>query len=209
MAMLSGGSTFLPKMKVCQNQTKEFTKKLPVSRPAMPGNFLVGFGDSLKNLGDSFLAVVGPYRSHALYLVDNEVECESFDMQSADFKMIEKKAKGAKVDGHAPMYGLDFLFWLPEVQQFGVYFFCKTARENAKPLLVCGPGRLVTVKAELTETKKHSWYKPVIHDPRSADGATAPTGEALAEALEAFQLGAGGGAEDEVGATVTTKKRDR
>lgn len=193
-SLLSGGG-FLQKIKIGQGLTKEVQKKL-----AETGDFIFGFGDQQVVLGPKFQCVVGPYRAHALHLVDdNEVEAESFNDQSDCFKRIERRARAGKAQweqGESAMYGLDFLLWLPSISQFGVYFFCKTAREAAKPLLAAGPGRLATFETVLAETKKFSWYKPSITAIEDATGSPPAPERALAEALELFSVGAGGGSED-------------
>lgn len=194
-ALLSGQG-FLKRLKVVQGLSKEVNKK-----QATPGDFVFGFGDGLINLAGQFQAVVGPYRPHALHLMGREVEAESFDDTSEEFKKIERRAKlrkNQREENESAMYGLDFLFWLPGLGEYGVYFFSKTAREKAKPLLAAA-GKLVTIKAELTETPEFSWYKPhvaKIEDVTSTDPRHFPTESQRDDAIALFNNGGGGGPDD-------------
>lgn len=192
-ALLSGGG-FLNRIKLCQGLTKEVQKKLADS-----GDFLMGFGDGQENLGDKFQAVVGPMRPHALHLENsNEVKDESFDDLSELFKKIERRAKAGKgswEEGESAMYGVDFLFWIPSVRKLGVFFFCKTNREVAKVLLG-KTGQLIEMSSYLHEGKKNDWMKIEIKVLGEAkDVAPCPEKE-LADALELFGKGVGGGTDD-------------
>ena len=56
---------------------------------AEPRDFLLGD----RNLGKSFVAFVGPWRPHALRLVDRQVDAESFDVGSPVFGEIAAEAQ--------------------------------------------------------------------------------------------------------------------
>jgi hypothetical protein len=207
-ALLSGGG-FLKRVKVLQGLSKEVNQK-----KGTPGDFCHGFGDQLINLGGQFQAVVGPYRPHALHLMGREVEAESFDDQSEVFKKIERRAnlrKNQREEDESAMFGLDFLFWFPGLSQYGVFFFAKTARENAKPLLSAA-GKLVTIKAVLTETPKFSWFKPQVmkaEDVVSTDPTHFPTKDQRDNAIALFEAGSGGGDDDAPEGSQPTASRPR
>jgi hypothetical protein len=169
-----------------------------------PGEFYVGFKDTFLKLGNSFKAVVSKFRPHALLMIDGKVDSESFDPKSEVFKKIEAEANGKKREGRRPMFGLDFLFYLPECDRWAVYFFAKTARRNAKPLLTL-EGKVVEISAKKIENAKYTWFVPeviqCVEEPPVLDGAS------MADALSAFMSGAAGGGEDEEESATTGRPR--
>lgn len=124
------------------------------------GIYTLGFGDSMKVLGKTFYAVIGPWRPHAVLTVGKSLEKESFDPTSTAWKEIEARL-GTKVEGEGPKTGADFLLYLPERDSFAYFFFAKTARDaipDAEALM----GKLAKFEVYLVETAKYKWFKPKV-----------------------------------------------
>jgi len=103
------------------------------------------------NLGKTFSAVVGPYRSHATLFEDKKLVQESYDGSSEVFQKIQKKqsrwAKGAKA-------GPEFLFYLPDHGKFATLQFARTTLECA-PEFGRARGALITVGTRLVKAKNN------------------------------------------------------
>lgn len=163
---LTAGSSVLMGIKLMQPLSDPVTAK-----KAQPGEFML----VNLNLGEEFLAVIGPWRPHALHLKNKTVISESFDQHSDEFKAIERREaelKKTRVEGEGAMAGVDFLLWLPEKKTFGYYFFCKTAKQIADDV-VGKQGELVCFTSTLVG-KKFKWYLPEIHEPAIDIDATVP-----------------------------------
>ncbi len=94
-----------------------------------PRDFVLG-GEV--NLGKEFVAHVGPWRPHALRLVDREVDAESFDESSPVFREIEAESKlRGRSEGRTARVGVEFLLWLPRARTFALFEFVKFATRNA------------------------------------------------------------------------------
>jgi hypothetical protein len=164
-----GDAAFLTRLDLMQFQSTLVQQADPAD-PNAPkaGQFI--FGQD-KNLGTSLVVVaacreqngkvVPLYRSHALLLVDQEVEAESFDPNSEVYKQIHAESKSKqKVEGRAAMTGVDMLFWIPAAQDFGVFYFKKTMKKEADAFYRLGQAGTVAVMRSHLIVTAYRWYVP-------------------------------------------------
>lgn len=186
---LTGGDQFLQRITLLQKMSDG------IGDVGKVGEYV--FGMDKDNLGNEVEVIVGPWRPHALVLVDGEVEAEAFDSADPLFQQIKGEAvktKSRMIEGRTAMYGVDFLFFVIELQQFGTFFFTKTARREAskvEPL----QGRRALLTSSLVETKRYSWYTPkILAVPDGEDDVNADFQEVLAlfDNPPTPKLGAGG-----------------
>jgi hypothetical protein len=119
---------------------------------------LVRSSDSVEDLGDEVDQAPIRYRYKAMEIADGEVNTYH-DPEHAEFKRIH--ADSEKQDSGC-MYGVEFLLWLAEKQEFVSYFMnSKSARREA-PTLRGLIGQLATLKVKLVKTKKYKWHAPVV-----------------------------------------------
>lgn len=165
------------------------------------GMFTLGFGDDLAVLGSKdsrgrdkasqvlygscFRAVVGPWRPHALLIEKRAVLAESFDPFSDAFKAIQEEFLAKrKREGGGAQFGADYLFYLPDLQVFAVYFFSKTARAAIEHV-ERNSGKLIQISSRLVEAK-NNWWVPEVVD--LADQTYTPAeGKAHTFALSVFE----------------------
>lgn len=126
---------------------------------AEPRDFVLG---GKRNLGKAFVAQVGPWRPHALRLVNREVDAESFDETSPVFREIEEEARHRRrSQGRTARVGVEFLLWIPRARCFALYEFSKFAMRNADT------ARLRTGRLALFSTQAvgmSGWFVPVCED---------------------------------------------
>ncbi len=177
LAVASAG-TFLPRIKLCQGQAKEVSKR----QVARGGCFaLVVSKDEIIDLGEEVVMIVAAGRSKALEVGD--MILTNFDHKSPEFKRIELESKD-KDSGC--MFGPEYLVWLPEHKMLATLFLCSPTarREGAAVHARLGRGALLTSK--LIETEKYSWFGPVCKDYTSPIADLPPATE-LHEAIDRFR----------------------
>jgi hypothetical protein len=197
-----GDPLFLKRLALAQGLSDSVKK-----RKAQLGDFTVGVGEDLVNLGPEVKMVVGPMRPHALHLIDGEVEAESFNPDDSVFKKIQQKAlaKGKRQQGDSPMFGVDCLFFIPSHGLFVTYFFSKTARREARPLFELA-GQLIELYSVEVEGKNNSWFVPRVQKLDQAANPPPVIDSSLhATALASFNVGGGAGVEDEEDDTTEEK----
>lgn len=122
---------------------------------AEPRDFLLGD----RNLGKAFVAYVGPWRPHALRLVNREVDAESFDPASPTFQGVEDEARQRRrSETRSARVGVEFLLWIPRARRMALLEFfnrgsgnARTARERA--------GGLALFTTEFVGAS--GWFMPV------------------------------------------------
>ena len=146
---------------------------------AEPRDFLLG----TRNLGKSFVAHVGPWRPHALRLVNREVEAESFDESSPVFQEIQEESRRrGRTEGRTARVGVEFLLWLPRARAFALFEFTKFATRNADTARARAGG-LALFTTELVGTG--GWFIPVCQDAPPGRYRVLP-GRRNAAAVEVF-----------------------
>jgi hypothetical protein len=182
------GRSYVPQLKLLQSQSGEVQENPGVD---MPGQFYYNGEDNLGNevmlipmsrsvkvpaqpkrmvdgqelpATEETTKVVPCYRPHALLLVDREVEGESFNPSEEQFGLIRAEALSKKkVEGRAPMFGVDMLFWLPMQNDFAVYYFAKTARRQAKAFYnMAAAGKPILLKDHKI-VARFTWWVPKAH----------------------------------------------
>ncbi len=95
---------------------------------AEPRDYLLGD----RNLGKSFVAIVGPWRPHAVVLKDRTVYAESFDPASPTFAEIALEAQQRRRTAErSARVGVEFLLWLPRARRIALFEFANRATRNA------------------------------------------------------------------------------
>lgn len=122
---------------------------------AEPRDFLLGD----RNLGKAFVAHVGPWRPHALRLVNREVDAESFDPTSPTFQEIEEEARRRRrSETRSARVGVEFLLWIPRARRIALIEFFNRASGNAQAVRA-RTGGLALFTTELVGAG--SWFMPV------------------------------------------------
>lgn len=147
---------------------------------AEPREFVLG-GE--RNLGKEFVAHVGPWRPHALRLVNREVDAESYDESSPVFREIEAESKlRGRTEGRAARVSIEFMLWLPRARTFALFEFVKFATRNADTARLRAGG-LALFTTETVGTS--GWFIPVCGDAPSGRYRAVPSCRHRA-VLEAF-----------------------
>lgn len=205
-------SVFLIRAQLLQSMSDPVKLKKPKTRKGTnpeAGQFLLGFGDTAKIMdthspnadGTEFRAVMGPFRPHAWYMVNKEIQEETFTVDDV-YKKIEKKEKELKLvkkEGHAAKAGVDVLIYLPDYSCFATFMFAGSYRDRAAPVGQMR-GKLVVFTSEFIPSKKYGgWYKPKLELCTLKDGDLSPSmpADQHQEAMEAFAAGQGGEPEPE------------
>lgn len=125
---------------------------------AEPRDFLLGE----RNLGKAVVAHVGPWRPHAVILVNRQVVAESFDERSPVFREIEQEARhrGRSAQRTARV-GIEFLLWLPRARSFALFEFAGVSARTATTAFARA-GRLALLTTELVGTS--GWFMPICQD---------------------------------------------
>lgn len=100
--------------------------------------------DNGKSLGTEWLGVVIATRNHALQLKAGQADMEAFDRPAPGkppatkeqeiFMQIETKARDYKNNkdyANKAMFGSDVLFYVPSINEYGIYFMHSTASTEA------------------------------------------------------------------------------
>lgn len=125
---------------------------------AEPRDFLLGD----RNLGKSFVAYVGPFRPHALRLIDRHIDAESFDPTSPVFCGIALEAQQRRRSAErSARVGAEFLLWLPRARRLALFEFSNRATRNA----MTAHQRISGLALFTTESVgTGSWFMPVCQD---------------------------------------------
>jgi hypothetical protein len=186
-------SPFLPRLQVCGSQT-ELVKE---GRITMATWALVydknRFTDAGKEI--DFLALA--FRPKALRIPkDGGNPMSYFNRESAEFKRVQSDSK---VQNSGCMYGLEFLVWMPNQQEFTTLYLGTQSSRRESPALLSemqknldgtprsdyGPNK-VNGKIKLVKNVKGSWHVPQFF-PCTSDLATLPDPTELQEELEKFK----------------------
>lgn len=144
-----------------------------------PRDFLLGD----RNLGKSFVALVGPWRPHALRLVDRTIDAESFDPTSPVFCEIAVEAQQRRrSERRSARVGVEFLLWLPRARRLALFEFSNRATRNAVTAHQ-RMGALALFTTELVGTG--GWFMAVSQDPPPGRYRALPA-RRWAAALEGF-----------------------
>lgn len=125
---------------------------------AEPRDFLLGD----RNLGTSFVAFVGPWRPHALRLVNRHVDAESFDPTSPVFAEIALEAQQRRrSEERSARVGAEFMLWLPRARRIALFEFSNRATRNA----ITAHQRAGGLALFTTETLgTGGWFMPLCQD---------------------------------------------
>ena len=146
---------------------------------AEPRDFLLGD----RNLGKSFVALIGPWRPHALVLLDRRVLAESFDPTSPVFAEIALEAqRRRRSERRSARVGAEFLLWLPRERRIALFEFSNRATRNA----ITAHQRAGGLALFTTETLgTGGWFMAVCQDVPPGRYRALPA-RRWATALEAF-----------------------
>ena len=163
----AGASTkFVPSLKITYGVSKHIGED-----GSVPGDFFVDG----KTLGKSITVCSLSYRFQAIAMTQDGEFVESLVLTKAgkedirfkdreEYKRFMTANASNKVDD-----GFDQLLYIPETQQFGVFFFKKKLAKYAAPVMEGSKnGGLVNIKTVKKEWKSFSWYEV---QPSQADGS--------------------------------------
>ena len=126
--------------------------------------------------------VLAAWRPRAIKIADNVTSF--YNPESPGFKQVVALA-GTSDSGC--LYGAEFLLWVPQHQQFvTLHLNSPTMRKITDELIACLMKDIpVTLKTHYIETKKHSWYGPVVQ-PCSTPITQLPDKEKAVEIINKF-----------------------
>lgn len=184
LSLIQSGN-YLRRAKLCAPLTAEVGD----GQAEVGDYFLVG----VENLGPNVDVVVVAKRSHALRLKDNstKVDGESYDPKSELFLGIQSQRDGDwGMKEPNPMYGYDFLLYLPSLRTFCTIFHSKMALKLAARQFQAAIGKGLQVMSSRKEpSKKNPKIKFDVPTIQVAEDQSydAPTQEELTAAVALFQ----------------------
>lgn len=135
------------------------SSKIVKTKQCGVGEFVYGMDN--EHLGESFVALVGPWRPIATLIIGSTFVEESYRPESERYKKIEAMANDKSQPKEvAASFGVQFLLWLPKQGIFCTYAFTKTARRRA-PKALALMGKLAVVGTEYID-KHEGWYVPNV-----------------------------------------------
>jgi len=162
VTVAKGDKQFLKRVQLLQPLSDAVVKGEPVG--CRPGEYLIGMKDKAARLTNQMVVLVGRYRFHAIVIQDKKVEAESFDQNDPVYVSIEREVLSkVKKPNRAVKFGIDFLLYIVELNQFGVYFFAGTAKQEA-PEALKRQGKLALFSSRLVESGSNKWYVPIVID---------------------------------------------
>jgi hypothetical protein len=121
------------------------------------------------------------WRPKAIDMSDDDTILTSHDPKDPEFQRIQ--AKSDEKDSGC-MYGPEYLVYVPAVNAFATFFMGSKSSRREAPALQARLKNSAILKSKLIETKKFSWYAPIV-TPCSTP-LDKPDPEKLASELEKF-----------------------
>ena len=173
----SMGSSFTPRLQL-MTAASELCKKneFPMNHYAIvkDGKF--------QDIGEVIEVIVLAWRPKALDMSDADGGImSSFDLKDDEFKRIKLKSEGRD---SGCMWGFEFLVYVSEHEAFATFFMGSASARREAPSMKSQMLKGATLKSRLIESKKYSWFAPVI-TPCSSP-LTPPEQEKLEEEVEKF-----------------------
>ena len=192
-ALFGNGQSYLPRISLMYGLSKLVSDgKMP------PDKYAFEQGDTLKNLGSSFAALVIACRYAARWSNEDDEFCQIITQQPAKrqtFLDVIAKAdaeKAAREDSTCS-YGPDYLLWLPEIGKFATFgLFSPSARNQKEGFRAGLPDGQTTVsmtvgtKPITTKGKKPRTYLVPICFESNVPVTNFPTEEAYTAAIAQF-----------------------
>lgn len=152
---VSGG--YLPRLQLF-GSSAEAVKKKKIGM----GNFgVVIRKDEIEDLGEEVQILPLSWRPKVMKLKnDGSAPITYYDRQSPEFQAVEATAKADKEAGCS--FGPEFLVWVPNIRRFATYFMNSNTAHIQAPELRAQIGHGTTLKSQLIETSKYSWYGPRV-----------------------------------------------
>lgn len=195
---ITAGTDFFPRIQLMGGNSG-----LVLDGKATVGNYcFIRTKEDFSDLGKEIDILVCAMRLKAMRIGDEVVSV--FDPDDPEFGKIWTESK---IKDSGCLAGPEFLFYLPEKQEFVTFFMAsKTASKVAptvRTYIADGSPSPCTLKAVLITTKKYKWHGPVVTD--CSTPFSPPDQDAFIEALDKFQ----NPPENEVESVDTEKERDR
>lgn len=173
---------FLPRMQL-EGSNSKIVKLGKITK----GNYsLIRRKDDWQDLGKSVDMLVIDFRTKALDLSDPDNVVAYFDADSDDFRRVEELAK-IKGQSQGYMYGMEFLVWLPSVNQFALWFFGNPTHRNRVNDMIGVLRRAATVDHEVIEGRNgFIWEGPTIR-PCQTPLSSEPEGSAVLAEVQRFR----------------------
>lgn len=153
------------------------------------GVFVIVRGQEPEELGREFHAIPFSVRPKAMDFNDDAVRIfyhpnpdENGNATGEFARIIE----GSKAPNSGMMYGLEFLLWLPESQEFATIFFGTRTSRNDIPSVKSRMNQMVTFKGVLIPSKKYNDYFSPKGLPCTIPPAALPKPEVLTQAVSDF-----------------------
>ena len=173
----SMGSSFTPRLQL-MTAASELCKKneFPMNHYAIVKD------GKYQDIGEVIEVIVLAWRPKALDMSDPKGEImSSFDLKDDEFKRIKLKSEGSD---SGCMWGFEFLVYVSEHEAFATFFMGSASARREAPSMKSQMLKGATLKSRLIESKKYSWFAPVI-TPCSSP-LEAPEQEKLEEEIEKF-----------------------
>lgn len=146
-------SKFLPRIQLMTSRSGKCEKgEFPANHYALIR------GQDYKDLGASVNVLVIAWRAKAMDTGGDEI-ISVFDQEHSEF--IRIKSKSAEKDSGC-MFGIEFLLWVPEDDQFVTFFMASISARNEAPLLLERLGGMATISTQVLENKKYTWNSPKV-----------------------------------------------
>lgn len=121
-------------------------------------HFGIPDGEDIIDLGESLQAIPLAYLPKAMYWDGEDMEV-SYDPKSEKFRKFKEEA-GVKDSGC--MYGIDFLLWVVEAEEFLSFYLATKTNRKLAPDFRAQLGQRVTLGSRVIKTKQYTWEAPTI-----------------------------------------------
>ena len=135
-----------------------------------------------RDVGASVDILVIAWRPKALDISGEEV-ITVYDPEHDEFKRIEADSN---IANSSCMYGPEFLVWVPEAGEFATFFMGSKSSRRESPNLSAKLKQPATLSSKLIETKKYSWFAPIVLD-CTTPLSPLPDQDSLAEQFNKFE----------------------
>jgi len=143
---------YLPRVQLMTSAAEPCKKgEFPINHYAMVS------GQHMTDLGEYPDVVVLSWRPKALEIGEEVISV--YDPKSPEFQRIQAQAE---VKDSGCMFGPEFLLYIPSQTCFATLFMGSKSARRESHAVMARMAKAATLKSHLIETKKYSWYAPLV-----------------------------------------------
>jgi hypothetical protein len=178
------------------------------SQPCKSGDFPINHyaivrDKNFDDVGSSVDVIVLSWRPKAMSVLDDVIEV-SFDPDSDHFKELMEKSH---IKDSGCMFGPEFLVYVTSANTFCTFFMGSKSMRRESPNMKALMRNTATLEAKFIETKKYSWYSPIVKT--CSTPLDPPEQQEMVEAITRFNTLEDAPAEEEGVEKVETASEDR